>query len=74
MRVGLDEFPNSEAICSFLGGNANVLAHDFPFLFNLLRRGKKSVEKGPRFEECPYLERSKFATDARVLESTRSIS
>jgi hypothetical protein len=36
MRVGLDEFPNSEAICGFLRGDANVLAHDFPFLFNLL--------------------------------------
>jgi hypothetical protein len=34
MRVGLDEFPDREAICGFLGGDTNVFAHEFPFVFN----------------------------------------
>jgi hypothetical protein len=35
MRISLDEFPDGEAIRGFLGGDADVFAQEFPFLFAL---------------------------------------
>ena len=40
MRVGLDEFPDSEAIRRFPGGDRDVLAHNLVSLFDSFPRGK----------------------------------
>jgi hypothetical protein len=36
MRILLNQFPDSKAICGFLGGNIDVLAHKLPSFFNRL--------------------------------------
>jgi hypothetical protein len=64
MRVGLDKFPDSEAIRGFLRRDANVLAHEFPFLLNRFRRGKRrrvqavSIFTVGRYTALPFISSS----------------
>jgi hypothetical protein len=52
VRVGLDEFPDGEAVRGFLGGDGNVLAHELVSLIDSFRCGRKAFES-PAVRETP---------------------